>query len=62
MEEREILMLERRRKNIKLREIAKAIGCSISLLSRWERGECHIAPEKLRRYREFLIGGNNDGK
>lgn len=52
--EREQWMLRRKQKRIRLIQIAKFIGCSISLLSRWECNTCEISKYKLDQYKHFI--------
>lgn len=54
MTEREQWMLKRKQKRIRLIQIAKYIGCSISLLSRWECNTCEISKNKLDKYKQFI--------
>ena len=51
---RDRYMLLRKKKKIKLKTIADHIGCSISLLSKYEKGTADMANEKVRRYRAFI--------
>ncbi|OLS37918.1 transcriptional regulator [Alkalihalophilus pseudofirmus] len=52
--EREKHFLERRKKKITLNKIANAIGCSISLLSKYENNHCDMASSKIERYKTFI--------
>ncbi|WP_409174837.1 helix-turn-helix domain-containing protein [Brevibacillus fortis] len=54
MNEREAYTLKRRQKKIRLHHIARNIGCSTSLLSRFETGDCEMSQEKKRKYKEFI--------
>lgn len=54
--ERESYTALRRRKRIRLREIAKYIGCSVSLLSQYENGSDRILPDKVRKYKRYIEG------
>lgn len=54
MNEREEYLLKRKRKKIRLKQIADHIGCSVALLSRWETGGYGIAEEKKRKYKDFI--------
>lgn len=49
------LFLLRREKKIKLRDIAKHLDCSVSLLSRYENGKRGMSEEKIRKYKKFII-------
>lgn len=46
--------LKRRKKKITHKELAKYIGCSQSLISRYETGECGMTKEKKEKYREYI--------
>lgn len=52
--QREIYMLKRRQKRIRLTELANYIGCSQSLLSRYETGECCLSDYKLQKYQSYI--------
>ena len=54
MTEREEYMLNRRRKKIKLNDIAKALKISQSLLSQYETGKCGMSASNQRKYREYI--------
>jgi transcriptional regulator with XRE-family HTH domain len=47
-------ILKRRRKKIRLRQLAEFIGCSQSLISRYETENCEMEKEKIRKYKEFI--------
>jgi transcriptional regulator with XRE-family HTH domain len=51
---REEYLIKRRRKKISMQQIAKQIGCSQSLISRYETGDCGMSDSKLQRYREYI--------
>jgi transcriptional regulator with XRE-family HTH domain len=51
---KEMYILKRRRKKIRLRQLAGFIGCSQSLISRYETGDCEMDKEKIRKYKEFI--------
>ena len=53
MSQEEIYMM-RKRKRIKLSEIADYINCSISLLSRYENLSVHMDREKVIKYEYFI--------
>lgn len=57
MEKYEIeqLYLIRRKKGIKLVELAEVIGCSQSLLSKFETGNANMASTKITKYREYIL-------
>lgn len=46
--------LLRRKKRITLTEIAKAIGCSQSLLSKHETSECNMCSLKIKKYKKYI--------
>ncbi|HHV73422.1 MAG TPA: helix-turn-helix transcriptional regulator [Thermoanaerobacterium sp.] len=47
-------MVRRKEKNLKLKDVAKYVGCSVSILSRFENGVCNISPDKERKYIEYI--------
>lgn len=54
IDSRDYCMLLRRKNNIKLQTVADFINCSVSILSRWERGEGNISDEKVILYLNFI--------
>lgn len=46
--------LLRRKKGIKLKELAEYVGCSIALLSKYESGKSGMKKEKVELYREYI--------
>lgn len=50
---REEYMIKRRRKGIKIKDIAEAIGKTSVILSRYENGEI-VSPEVIRAYEGFI--------
>lgn len=46
--------LLRREKRITLTELAKAIGCSQSLLSKYETDNCNMCSIKIKKYKEYI--------
>lgn len=52
--EREKYILMRKRKKISLNELAQKIGCSISLLSKYENGKINIDQSKERKYKQII--------
>lgn len=52
--EKDQLFLLRRKKHIKLREIAEFIDCSVALLSLWENSKAHMDVNKQIKYKEFI--------
>jgi transcriptional regulator with XRE-family HTH domain len=55
---KEEYILKRRKKKIRLRQLAEYIGCSQSLISRYETGDCEMDKEKVKKYREFIDSYN----
>lgn len=51
---REEYFLKRRKKNIKLKELANHICCSQALISLYETGKCDMSLEKLEKYRLYI--------
>jgi len=47
-------LLLRRSKKLRLTKIAKEIGCSQSLLSRYETGDCGMSDDKIERYKKYI--------
>lgn len=47
-------ILKRRKKKIVLKQIAEYIGCSLSLISRYETGSCEMDKDKIKKYREYI--------
>lgn len=52
--EQEQLLLWRKRNKVPLKIVAEYIGCSQSLISRWECGLLNMADEKVSLYRKFI--------
>ncbi|MGD8191513.1 XRE family transcriptional regulator [Brevibacillus ginsengisoli] len=52
--QRELYTIKRRKKKIKLSEIASHLRCSVSLISEWERGNCNMSNDKARKYKEYI--------
>lgn len=52
--EKDSLFLLRRKKGIKLREIAEFISCSVAMLSLWENEKCNLDVNKQVKYKEFI--------
>ncbi|MGE7217148.1 helix-turn-helix domain-containing protein [Priestia koreensis] len=51
---REEFFLKRKRKKITAIELAKYIGCSQSLISRYETGNCGMNKQYIQKYREYI--------
>ncbi|WP_066173374.1 helix-turn-helix domain-containing protein [Bacillus marinisedimentorum] len=47
-------LLKRRKKKITMQELAGFIGCSQSLISRYETGDCSMSDKKIERYRFYI--------
>ncbi|HDX9572447.1 TPA: helix-turn-helix domain-containing protein [Bacillus cereus] len=47
-------VLKRRKKRIRLRQLADYIGCSQSLISQYETGSCEMDRVKIDKYKEFI--------
>ena len=47
-------VLKRRKKKIRLRQLAEHIGCSQSLISQYETGNCEMDRVKIDKYNEFI--------
>lgn len=44
----------RRMKRITLRQLARHLNCSYSLLSMFENNQCYMSEEKIEAYKEFI--------
>lgn len=53
--QREFYSIWRKRNKVKLEEVANYIGCSLSLISKWELGHCNMSKKKLDKYNQFII-------
>lgn len=54
MNEKEIYLILRRRKNIGQVELAQLLNCSQSLISRYEKNECEMSKDKIERYKRII--------
>ncbi|MED4619393.1 helix-turn-helix transcriptional regulator [Priestia megaterium] len=54
MNVKDTYILKRRKKKIRLRQIAEFIGCSQSLISQYETGNCDMDKIKVEKYKEFI--------
>lgn len=54
MNDKDMYVLKRRKQGIRLVNIAKCIGCSPSLLSKYENDSCEISKEKVMKYKEYI--------
>ncbi|UTI42436.1 helix-turn-helix transcriptional regulator [Niallia sp. RD1] len=51
---KDVYFLKRRQKKISMQKIAKYIGCSQSLISRYETGDCGMSKPKIELYRKYI--------
>ncbi|MGI1810581.1 helix-turn-helix domain-containing protein [Priestia sp. TGN 0903] len=51
---KEKYFLKRKQLKIRMNKIAQYVGCSQSLISRYENNERGMTKEKIKRYREFI--------
>lgn len=54
MNERELYLILRRRKRISQIELAKVLNCSQSLISRFEKNECEMSEDKIKKYKQYI--------
>ncbi|MGE7219643.1 helix-turn-helix domain-containing protein [Priestia koreensis] len=54
MTDREHYLLKRRKLKIRMNELAAYVGCSQSLISKFETGKCEMSDDKIRRYRDYI--------
>jgi transcriptional regulator with XRE-family HTH domain len=54
MNTRQKLRVRRFSLNIKIKEIAEYLGCSVGLVSNWEHDRAYMGKEKVERYKEYL--------
>lgn len=54
MNEKDMYMVKRKKKKIRLVTIAKEINCSPSLLSKYENDLCEMAEDKIIKYKEYI--------
>ncbi|GGA11907.1 hypothetical protein GCM10008018_66220 [Paenibacillus marchantiophytorum] len=54
MEEKDMYVIKRRKKRIRLVRLAEAIACSPSLLSKYENSFAEMSESKIIKYREFI--------
>jgi hypothetical protein len=54
MDIRQELRIRRFSLNIKVKEIADYLGCSIGLISNWEHGRSFMGKQKIEKYKEYL--------
>ena len=53
--DKEKYIVWRKRKKITIVNIAKEIGCSHSLISKYENGTADMSNEKLMKYRKIIL-------
>ena len=51
---RDLYIIKRRKNKIRLKELAKYIGCSISLLSRYENYDIEMSDAKEYLYKQYI--------
>ena len=44
----------RMRKKITLKEVSKYVGCSLSLINKWENGHLEMPTENIKKYKEYI--------
>lgn len=54
MNTRQELRVRRFSLNIKVKEIAEYLGCSVGLVSNWEHDRGYMSQEKIEKYKEYL--------
>lgn len=54
MNTRDEYVLKRRKKKIRLRQLAEFISCSQSLISQYETGSCEMDRAKVQKYQDFI--------
>lgn len=54
LSEREYWVTQRKRKKIRLWQIAEQIGCSVPLLSQFENGKCNIDYFSEQIYKQII--------
>ncbi|UUV26385.1 MULTISPECIES: helix-turn-helix transcriptional regulator [Lysinibacillus] len=54
MDIKDMYILQRRKKKIRLRQIAEFIGCSQSLISQYETGNCDMDKAKVEKYKSYI--------
>jgi transcriptional regulator with XRE-family HTH domain len=59
MSEREHYWLLRRKKKIKLRDIANYLGCTVAHVSAFENGKSNLSSDKLILYKKYITETNN---
>lgn len=54
MNGKEKYFMLRRKKRIKLKQIADFLNCSITLISRYENDDVNMSKEKIEGYKNFI--------
>ncbi|WP_136603809.1 helix-turn-helix domain-containing protein [Paenibacillus dokdonensis] len=54
MDIRQELRMRRFSLNIKVKEIAEFLGCSVGLISNWEHDRSYMGKDKVEMYKEYL--------
>lgn len=54
MNDKEKYFMLRRKKRIKLKQIADFLNCSITLISRYENDDVNMSKEKIEGYKNFI--------
>ncbi|MFD2703925.1 helix-turn-helix domain-containing protein [Salibacterium lacus] len=58
MKVRHIYHIRRKEKKIPMEKVANYIGCSQSMVSRYETGDCAFSDFKLKKYKEYIDNYN----
>lgn len=56
MDDRDYYFLLRKKKKIRLKEIAQELGCSIALISFYENEKCNMSDDKILKYQRIIQG------
>lgn len=54
MDDKDSYVIKRRKKRIRLVQIANAIGCSPSMLSKYENNNAEMSDKKIAKYRGYI--------
>lgn len=54
MTDKDMYIFRRRKQKIRLIQIAESIGCSASLLSKYENDSAEMSEEKIAKYKEYI--------
>lgn len=57
MDDRDYYFLQRKKKGIRLKEIAEKLGCSIALISFYENEKCNMSDDKILKYQQIIKEG-----